>query len=138
MNKVLLRILLVLVGFAGLTIPAKAQAVDGLIVNIPFAFEAAGKTFQAGEYRITRLRDQDPWILVFTSTNNRSDSVILRAESVATPEGKANLGFTTVGDQRLLSRIQTRDHAYTFAVPTTESLLAAAPKQGATASSGSN
>lgn len=138
MNKLLLCIFLILVGFAGVTIPAKAQAVDGLIVNIPFEFEAAGKTFPAGEYRITRLRDQDPWILVFTSMNNRSDSVMLRAESVATPEGKANLGFKTVGDQRLLSRIQTREHAYTFAVPASEALLASAPKQGATASSGSN
>ena len=128
----------VLVGFAGLTIPAKAQAVDGLIVKIPFEFAAAGKTFPAGEYRITRLRDEEPRILLFTSMENRSDVVMLRAESVATPDGKSHLGFTTVGDQRLLSRIQTRDYAYTFAVPTAEALLAATPRQGAAASSGSN
>ena len=77
MNKLFVRIALVLAGFAGLTIPAKAQSVDGLVVKIPFEFVAAGQTLPAGEYKITRLRDDKPRVLLLTSLDNRNQSVLL-------------------------------------------------------------
>jgi len=136
-KKLFVRLLVVLAGVAGLTVPAKAQALDQIVVKIPFQFVAAGQAFPAGEYRISRLRDEEPRILLLTSMENRADVVMLLAESVDTPHGKSHLGFTTVGDQRSLSRIQTNDYAYTLAVPTAEALLAATPRKGAAASSSS-
>ena len=142
MNKLLVRLLLVLAGFAGLTIPVKAQVVDQktvdqIAVKIPFEFVAAGQTLPAGEYRISRLSDQQPRIMLLTNRENRGASIMLRPVTEATPQGKANLGFTTVGDQHFLSRIETGDYAYILAVPSAESVLAAAASKARAASSAS-
>ena len=67
MQKRFVRLLLVLAGFAGLTLPAKAQAVDQIVVKTPFQFVVAGQTFSAGEYRILRLRDEEPRALLLAS-----------------------------------------------------------------------
>ena len=135
MKKSFLRILLVLVGFAALSIPAKAQAVDQMIVKVPFPFVAAGQTFPAGEYKISRLRDEEPRILLLTSLENRANLVMLRAESQDNSHGKAQLDFATIDNQHFLSRVQTADNTYNLSVPRTEALLAAAPNKGAATSS---
>jgi hypothetical protein len=137
MNKLLVRSFLVLAAFAVLTIPAKAQAVDQLVVKIPFQFVAAGQTFPAGEYKISRLRDEQPRILILTSLENRADNVMLRPETQDSSLGQAKLAFTTVGDQHVLSRIQTDSYAYTIALPRADALMAAAARKGAAASSAS-
>lgn len=134
-KKSFLRILLVLAGFASLTLPARAQEPDQILVKIPFSFVAAGQTFPAGEYKISRLRDEEPRILLLTS---RANLVMLRPESQEAPHGKVQLDFATVGDEHFLSRIETADHTYNLSVPQPEALLAAAPSKGGTASSSSS
>ena len=137
MKKLLVRLLLVLAVFAGLTIPAKGQAL--VVVKIPFQFVAAGQTFPAGDYKISRLNDWDSRILLLSSMDNHVGVALLPTEVEGTPHDKANLAFATVGDQRFLSRIETANYAYTFSAPSTEALLAATPKKGAvSSSSGSN
>ena len=136
MKKIFLRFLLVLAGFAGLTISANAQAVDQVVVKIPFSFVAAGRTFPAGEYRISRLRDQDPTVLVLAS-QEKADAVVLLTVTRQPSHGKAQLYFTTAGDQHLLSRIETADNDYNLSVPNGEALLAAAPAKGGAGSSSS-
>ncbi|PYT72634.1 MAG: hypothetical protein DMG41_29080 [Acidobacteria bacterium] len=137
MKKLLVRLLLVLVGVAGLTIPAKAQAL--VVVKIPFQFVAAGQTFPAGEYKISRLNDWDSRILLLSSMENHVGVVLFATDAEGTPHDKAKLAFATVGDQHFLSRIETANYAYTLSVPSTEALLAATPKKGAaSSSSGSN
>ena len=140
MQKLLVRLLLILAVFAGLTIPAKAQAVDQLIVRVPFPFVAAGQTFPAGEYKITRLRDEEPRVLLLISLENPRDVAMLRAESRESLVRKGQLAFTVIDNQHVLSGIQTYDNAYKFAVPRTEVILASMPSKGANASaaSGSN
>jgi len=136
-KKLLVRLLLGLVGVAGLTIPAKAQAL--VVVKIPFQFVAAGQTFPAGEYKISRLNDWDSRILLLSSTENHVGVVVFATDAEGTPHDKAKLAFATVGDQHFLSRIETANYAYTLSVPSTEALLAATPKKGAaSSSSGSN
>lgn len=140
MKKSFLRILLVLAGFAVLTIPAMAQAPDHqapdqLLVRVPFTFLAAGHTFPAGEYKITRLRDAEPRILLLINVENRADVVMLRPESQEDTHGKVQLDFATVGHQHVLSRIKTQDYSYSLSVPSAGTLLAAAPSKGAAASS---
>jgi hypothetical protein len=136
-HKLFVRLLLILAVFAGLTIPAKAQAVDQLIVKVPFPFVAAGQTFSAGEYKISRLRDEEPRILVLTSLENRAAVVTLLTESHETSNHKGQLVFTTVGDQHVLSSVQTYDNTYALAVPRADTFLAAMPRKGAAASSAS-
>jgi hypothetical protein len=139
-KKAFLRIVLVLAGFAGLTIPAKAQEPDQMLVRIPFSFVAAGQTLPAGKYKVTRLRDEGPRVLLLVNLENRSDVVMLLPESQEAAHGKVQLDFSTVDNQHYLSRIETADHTYNLSVPQTEPLLAAAPSKGAagSSSSGSN
>jgi len=125
---------LVLAGFAGLIIPAKAQAVDQIVVKIPFEFVAAGTTLPAGEYRISRLRDEKPRVLLLRSLDNRAD-ILMLTETENTPHGKVQLDFTTVRDQHILSRIESSGYAYIISAPRAEALLATTPKGGAAASS---
>jgi len=136
-KRLFLRALLVLAGFAGLIIPAKAQADDQIVVKIPFEFVAAGTTLPAGEYRISRLRDEKPRVLLLRSLDNPADIVALTTDTEDTPHGKVQLDFTTLGDQHFLSRIESSSYAYIFSVPRTEALFGATPKGGA-AASGSN
>ena len=137
MQKLFVRLLLTLAAFAGLTIPAKAQAVDQLIVKVPFPFVAAGQTFPAGEYKISRLRDEEPRVLLLTSLENRGDVAMLFPDSHETTGGKGHLAFTIVDNQHVLSGIQTYGNTYVLAVPRTEPLLAAMPRKSAAASSAS-
>ena len=135
MKKLLVRLLLVVAGVAGLTIPAKAQAL--VVVKIPFQFVAAGQTFPAGEYKISRLSDEQPRVLLLSSIENGGAVYMFPTDVQGTPHDKVKLAFATVGDQHFLSRIETANHAYTLSVPSTEALLAATPKNGAAASSSS-
>ena len=135
MNKPFLRILVVLAGFAGFVIPAKAQ--DQIVAKVPFQFVAAGRTFSAGEYRISRLSDTNSRVLLLTSRENLGEAIMLRAETEEPSQGQAKLDFATVGDQHFLSRIETANNAYTLSLPPTEALLAAAHSRGAAASSAS-
>lgn len=140
-KKSFLRILLVLAGFAGLAISVSAQQPDQLLVKIPFSFVAAGQTHPAGEYKVSRLRDEEPRILLLANLENRGDVVMLFPESQEAPHRRAQLAFATVDDQHFLSRIETADHAYNLSVPQTGALLAAAPGKGmapSSSSSGSN
>jgi hypothetical protein len=138
LKKLLVRLLLVLAGVAGLTIPTKAQELDKIVVKIPFQFVAAGQTFPAGEYKISRLSDVEHRILLLSSRENGA-VVMFPTEAEDTPHDRARVAFATVGDQHFLSRIETANYVYTLSVPRTEALLAATPKKGAAStSSGSN
>lgn len=134
-KKSFLRILLVLVGFAVLTIPARAQAPDRVLVKVPFSFVAAGQTFPAGEYKVIRLRDEEPRVLLLINNQNGANMVVLLPQSQEAAHGKPQLDFASIGDEHFLSRIQTAEHAYILSVPQTEPLLAEAPSKGGAASS---
>ena len=139
-KKPFLFILLALAGVAGLIIPASAQAQDQIVAKIPFQFVAAGQALPAGEYRISRLSDSEPNILLLSSLENHANVAILRAVSKEPANAKTKLDFTTVGDQRFLSRIETADNAYELAVPSAEALQAATahPNSASPLFSGSN
>lgn len=138
MKKSFLRIFVFLAVFAGLAFSAKAQQPDEILVKIPFSFVAAGQTHPAGEYRVTRLRDEEPRILLLVDVENHANVAMLVPESQEAAHGKVQLGFATVGVQHFLSRIETADHTYNLSVPQTEALLAAAPSKGMTPSSSSS
>lgn len=145
MKTSFLRIFVFMAGFAGLAASAKAQEPDRIQVKIPFSFVAAGETHPAGEYRVTRLRDEGARVLLLINTENRADTVMLFPETQETSHGKAQLAFATIADEHFLSRIQTEDYTYSLSVPQTEALLAAVPSKGSnrgmapsSSSSGSN
>jgi hypothetical protein len=60
MKKLYFRIAVALVGIAALGVTTKAQAVDQLVVTVPFQFVVNGTTLPAGTSRVYRLSDSDP------------------------------------------------------------------------------
>jgi hypothetical protein len=125
---------------AAFAVAARAQAVDQLIVKIPYEFVAAGKTLPAGTYTVRRINDRDINELSLTSFENRTG--VLLSSTVVEPnsDDKQVLTFEVVGDQHILSKIETADHVFTLYVPAKSApVLAknqASPSTGS--SSGSN
>ena len=136
MRKQYLRIVIALVGFAGLGITAKAQAVDQVAVNIPFEFVVAGKTLPAGNYRVNRVSNTDSRILALSSFENNVSAMILPTEVASSLSDKAEITFEQVGDQHFLSKIETADHSFTIPVSRSEILEAEAKSNSATPASG--
>jgi hypothetical protein len=52
-RKQYLRILIALIGVAGLGIAAKSQEADKIVVSMPYEFVVVGKTLSAGTYGVS-------------------------------------------------------------------------------------
>ena len=127
MKKQYLRMLMGLVGFAGFAIAADGQTVDHIVVNIPYAFVAAGTTLPAGSYEVRRVSNQsESTTLLLSSYNNRASALVVPSEVENTRDHKPQVSFQRVGDQYVLSKIQTAGNVYTISIsaPSPETLLA--------------
>ncbi len=76
MKKQYLRILLAVVGFAGLGVTAKAEVLDQIVVTIPFEFVVAGKTLPAGTYRTNRISADKLEGLILSSVENHVSAIL--------------------------------------------------------------
>jgi hypothetical protein len=136
MGKHYLRILIALIGVAGLGVAAKGQVVDQIVVNIPYEFVVAGKTLPPGAYRVNRLTDTDSGSLILSSFESRA-GVMVRSTSVeSTKADKPEVSFEQVDGQHFLSEIKTADHVFTIPVSRSEILEAAARSHTGTSASG--
>jgi hypothetical protein len=116
MNKTYLRIATALIGFAGLAISAKAQAVDQVIVDIPFDFSVAGKTLPAGNYRVSRVNDWNDRALLIRSLENHAGVIIFSDYTQSASRENTKLTFKQVGDEHFLGTIATADHVFGISV----------------------
>ena len=117
MNKFYLRIAVALVGIAALGVTTKAQAVDQLVVTVPFQFVVDGTTLPAGAYRVHRLSDINPsGGLVLSSYENGAIAVVLPIDLESARVNKPELTFETAGDQYVLSQVQTADHVFNIPI----------------------
>jgi hypothetical protein len=116
MRKQYLRIVVALIGVAGLGITVKAQAVDQVEVNIPYEFTVAGKTLPAGTYTVKRLKDNDPNVLILSSFENRASVIVPSTLVEISSADQAQVSLEQVGGEYFLSKIQTADHLFTIPV----------------------
>jgi hypothetical protein len=142
MKKHCVRVLGVFFGLAALGASALGQVSDQMTVNIPYEFVVAGKTLPAGSYRINRVNDRDDRVLVISSFANHA-AVVVSPSEVADRTGaeQPRLSFRQVGDQHLLSKIETAEHVFTIPVSSTDALETAMKKPSGpsgSASSGNN
>ncbi len=136
MRKHCLRILIALIGVAGLGMAAKAQVVDQIVVNIPYEFVVGGTTLPPGSYRVDRLSSTDSGALILSSFES-SARVMVRSTSVeSTQDDKPEVSFEQVDGQHFLSKIKTADHVFTIPVSRSEILDAAARSHSGTSASG--
>ena len=141
MKTIYVRFLSAFLGLAALAAATRGQAVDQIIVNIPYEFVAAGKTLPAGTYTVKRATDTNTTELAITSFENRVGVLLLSSEVSPTREDKPALSFEHIGNQYFLSKIETADHIFTIPVSTKPPQVIAMQKQttpSASSSSGSN
>jgi hypothetical protein len=116
MKKLFLRIAMATVGIAGLGIATQAQAVDRIVVSVPFEFVVAGTTLPAGTYRVHRLHDDPSAGLVLTSYQNRVTIAVLPIDVERARANKPELAFETAGHEHILSRIRTDENIFDIPV----------------------
>ncbi len=136
MRKYYLRFLIALIGVAGLGVAAKGQAVDQIVVNIPYEFVVAGKTLPPGTYRVNRLSDIHPEVLILSSFESRAGLMVRSTAVKSTRADKPEVSFEQIDGQHFLSKIETADHVFTIPVSRSEILEAAAKSARGTSASG--
>ncbi len=136
MRKHYLRFLIALIGVAGLGTAARGQAVDQIVVKIPYEFVVAGKTLPAGTYRVNRLSNNHPEILILSSFNGRAGLMVRPIEIDSARAYKPEVSFEQIDGQRFLNKIATADHVFTIPVSQSEVLEAAAKSSRGTSASG--
>jgi hypothetical protein len=138
MKKQCMRILIVLIGVAGLGMAARGQVPDQILVNIPYEFVVAGKILPAGTYRVNRLSDADHETLILSSFESRARVMVLSTSVESTQADKPEVSFEQVGGQHFLSKIETADHVFTIPVSRSEILEATARSHSGTSASGTS
>src|ERR1700676_2927724 len=101
MRKQCLRILIALIGVAGLGMAARGQVSDQIQVNIPYEFVVAGKTLPAGTYRVNRLGGTDEETLVLSSVDSRARVMVLSTSVEGTQTDNPEVSFEQVGGQHV-------------------------------------
>lgn len=138
--KAYTRIVSAFFALAAFAVTSRAQEVDQLIVKIPYEFVVSGKTLPAGTYRVNRINDRDVNQLSLISFENRTGVLLTSTVVEQNRDDKQALTFEVVGDQHILSKIETADHVFTLYVPTKSAPVVAKnqarPSTGS--SSGSN
>jgi hypothetical protein len=116
MKKHCVRVLSAFFGLAALAITVKGQAADQLVVNIPYEFVVAGKTLPAGTYRVSRVSDKDERALAISSFESHAAVLVLPSAVGDKTDAEPGVTFQQVGEQHLLSKIQTGEHVFTIPV----------------------
>jgi hypothetical protein len=117
MKKHCVRILSVFFGLAALAIVAKGQTIDQIVVNVPYEFVVAGKTLPAGTYRVHRIDESNVGALAISSSDTGAAVLVLPTEVIGQARtAEPSLIFQQVGEQHLLSKIQTDEHVFTIPV----------------------
>jgi hypothetical protein len=120
------KILVALMFLLGLGVAANAQTQPVIAANMPFEFVAGKTTLPAGAYVVKRISAQPFDVLMITSRDNGTSVFVNPAEMEDASTYKPNMSFRKVGEQHVLSQIQTADYVYNFHVSRTVTLAAAA------------
>jgi hypothetical protein len=118
-------------------VTAHAQDVDGVVVTVPFAFEAGGATLPAGDYRIKRANPGINRELAITGYNKGGAFLLPLAFDQGTSD-EPTLSFAQIGGRRYLSKVKTLNGVYTLPLPSAAIALAQTNSQSTLSSSGTN
>jgi hypothetical protein len=132
MRKTYLPILIGLIGIACSGVAAKAQAVDQVVAKIPHEFVVDGKTFPSGSYKVERASTSDDRELLIRNVETNESALIAPTVVESSSTDHPALSFEHVGDELLLSKIETADHIFTIPVPRSEIMEAEARSHSGT------
>jgi hypothetical protein len=129
--------LLVFTCLLGLSVGARAQDVDGVVVTVPFDFVAGGATLPAGQYRINRVNPGvNRELLIHSYSNGGAFVLPVVFDGVLTDQ--PTLSFEHIGSRYFLSKIKTPGGVYSMKTPPENIALAQAKSQTTSSSSGTN
>ena len=131
------RILVATTFLLGLGVAANAETRDAVNVTLPFKFVAGKTTLPAGTYIVNRISDQPFSVLMITSHDKGTSVFVNPIEMEDASAYKPNVSFRKVGEQYLLSGIQTADYIYNFRAPRPVTMVAAAKPHDTVSVSGS-
>jgi hypothetical protein len=118
------RILVAVPFLLGLSVVAKAESSDAIVVALPFEFVVAGKTLPAGTYTMSRVSDGSSGPLMITDHNNGKGLYVLPYVSEHAFTDKPTVDFQLGGEKHFLSTIHTTWG--TYQIPVSQSALAEA------------
>jgi hypothetical protein len=130
------RILVAITFLLGLGVAANAEMQPEIAVTMPFEFVAGPTTLPAGAYIVKRISDQPFDVLMITSRDNGTSVYVNPREMESASTYRPNVSFSKVGEQHLLSGIQTADYVYNFRVSRSVTLAAAAKPRDTVSVSG--
>lgn len=110
----MIRTLSRITGMLGLALLVAAQpgrAQEPVLANIPFAFTVGNMTLPAGEYRVEKVRDGSPALLIQRTDRGASIIVVTSAVEVNRPQAQTKLIFHRYGKQCFLSQVWTEGNA---------------------------
>jgi hypothetical protein len=131
------RILVAITFLLGLGVAANAETHTELNVTLPFEFVVGKTTLPAGKYIVKRTSDQPFDVLMITSPDTGTSVFVNPTAMENASAYKPTVSFRTVGDQHVLSGIQTADFVYNFRVSRSVTLAAAAKPHDTVSVSGS-
>jgi hypothetical protein len=123
------RILVALTFLLALGVAANAENQAQIVVTLPFEFVASGKTLPAGTYSVKRISQQPFDTLLLTSYETGASVLVHPFAMENASANNPKVSFRKVGEQRLLSAIQTEDYVYGFPVSRSVILEAAAKQR---------
>jgi hypothetical protein len=130
------RILVAIIFLLGLGVAANAQTQPVIAANMPFEFVAGKTTLPAGAYVVKQISAQPFDVLMITSRDNGTSVFVNPTEMEDASTYKPNMSFRKVGEQHVLSQIQTADYVYNFRVSRSVTLAAAAKPRDTVSVSG--
>jgi hypothetical protein len=126
--KMYARIIVALTFLFGLGVAANAEMQPQVAVTLPFDFVAGKTTLPAGKYIVRRISEQPFDVLMLTRSDTGASVFVGPVEMESASDDKPKLSFHKVGEQHVLSAIQTADYVYNFRVSPSVILAAAAAK----------
>jgi hypothetical protein len=112
MMKKYAKILATIAFLTGSGLAANAEMRDDLIVKLPFQFVVDGKILPAGTYEVSHLTTDNSGPLMLTNKDNGTSMFVLPFVRERVSADKPTVSFQQVGEQCVLSTIQTTFDIY--------------------------
>jgi hypothetical protein len=135
MKTVYVRLFTLVFALAALACGARAQAVDQISITMDHDFVVLGKTLPAGTYKVFRASGNETRGLIFSSVKNHAGAIVLATDSEANSSGETLAKFEVLGDQYVLTQLETLEHVFTIPVAKTFEAQIAARQQSGTLTS---
>src|SRR5271168_4952483 len=100
------RVLCAMTLLCGMSVAAKAELRDDVVVTVPFDFVVGHKMLPAGNYKVASFSSSNS-TLRLTGLDNGASAIVLPLEGRMVKVDMPQLTFQQVGEKHFLSMIQT-------------------------------